>query len=201
MFKNADIEIYRLVVGPLYNNSYILRCKQTGQALLVDAANEAARLLEACRRLGADIALETHGHWDHIQAVAEAREAGIKVGIREEDAPMLAEMGYDFLLEDDTTIGVGRQRVRVIHTPGHTPGSCCFFVEGAKVLFSGDTLFPGGPGATHFPGGDFETIMASIEQRLFRSLPSSTLVLPGHGSPTTIAAEMPSLEEWRQRGY
>ena len=89
---------------------------------------------------------------------------------------------YDFVLEDESVIEVGRLRLHTIATPGHTPGSMCFRLEGSPVLFSGDTLFPGGPGATGFPGGDFPTIIRSIEDRLFATLPADTIVLPGHGA-------------------
>ena len=88
-----------------------------------------------------------------------------------------------------------------MHTPGHTPGSVCFRVEGKPILFSGDTLFPGGPGATQFEGGDFPTIITSIEDRLFSRLAPDTLVLPGHGDDTTIGAESPHLQEWIDRGF
>ncbi len=98
-------------------------------------------------------------------------------------------------------IEVGRLRLRTIHTPGHTPGSMCFLVEGSRVVFSGDTLFPGGPGATKFPGGDFPTIIRSIEERLFSKLPAATIVLPGHGDQTTIGDEAPHLQEWIDRGW
>jgi glyoxylase-like metal-dependent hydrolase (beta-lactamase superfamily II) len=189
-----------MVVGPIDNNVYVARCTATGQAVLIDAANEAEQLLAWCGELGASFVLETHGHWDHIQAVGAAREAGLRVGVGAGDSDML-EAGYDFLLEDDSVIEVGQLRLRTIHTPGHTPGSTCFFVEGSDLLFSGDTLFPGGPGATSFPGGDFPTIIASIGERLFARLPAETLVLPGHGDSTTIANESPHLEEWVARGW
>jgi glyoxylase-like metal-dependent hydrolase (beta-lactamase superfamily II) len=96
---------------------------------------------------------------------------------------------------------VGRLRLRTIHTPGHTPGSMCFLVEGRPLLFSGDTLFPGGPGNTSLEGGDFPTIVRSIEDRIFRPLAADTLVLPGHGLDTTIGAESPHLQEWIDRGW
>ena len=143
--------------------------------------------------------IETHGHWDHIQAVTAVRDAGYEVGVTEADAAMLPS--YDSLLEDSSVIDVGRLRLRTIATPGHTPGSMCFRLEGTPVLFSGDTLFPGGPGNTKFPGGDFPTIIRSIEERLFGPLPADTLVLPGHGTDTTIGAERPHLEEWAERGW
>ena len=197
-FQDERIEIHLLVVGPVENNVFVLRCKETGEAVLLDAANEHEKLLDLCRRLDVRRVLETHGHWDHIQAVPAVREAGYDVGVTAEDAAMLD--GYDFVLEDDTVIEVGRLRLRTIHTPGHTPGSMCFLVEGSPVLFSGDTLFPGGPGNTKFEGGDFPTIITSIEDRLF-TLPPDTLVLPGHGLDTTIDTERPHLQEWIDRGW
>jgi glyoxylase-like metal-dependent hydrolase (beta-lactamase superfamily II) len=198
-YHDSQAEIHRIVVGPLDNNVFVLRCKDTGAALLIDAANEHERLLELCRRLKVGKVVETHGHWDHIQAVPAVRDAGIDVGVTAEDAAMLP--AYDFVLEDDAVVEVGRLRLRTIFTPGHTPGSMCFLLEGSPVLFSGDTLFPGGPGATRFPGGDFPTIISSISERLFRPLPADTLVLPGHGADTTIGAERPHLDEWVARGW
>ena len=198
-YRDARIEIHQLVVGPMDNNVYVVRCTETGEAVLVDAANEHERLLELCHRLGVRRVLETHGHWDHIQAVPAVREAGFDVGVTEADAGMLD--GYDFLVEDESVLEVGRLRVHAIHTPGHTPGSTCFRIEGADVLLSGDTLFPGGPGNTSFPGGDFPTIIESIDRRLFATLPPATLVLPGHGAFTTIGAEQPHLDEWVARGW
>ncbi|WP_334144538.1 MBL fold metallo-hydrolase [Rhabdothermincola sp.] len=197
-YQDEQAEIHKLVVGPLDNNVFVVRCRDTGQSLLIDAANEHERLLELCQRLDVRRVLETHGHWDHIQAVPAVRDAGYDVGVTAEDASMLD--AYDFVLEDDSVIEVGRLRLRTIATPGHTPGSICFLLEGSPVLFSGDTLFPGGPGATKFPGGDFETIIRSIDTRLF-TLPAETLVLPGHGDDTTIGAERPHLQEWIDRGW
>jgi len=198
-WSDSRAEIHRVVVGPMDNNVYVLRCKETGEAVLLDAANEHERLLELCRSLGVRRVLETHGHWDHIQAVPAVRDAGFDVGVTAADAAMLP--AYDFVLEDETVIEVGRLRLHTIATPGHTPGSMCFRLEGAPVVFSGDTLFPGGPGNTTFPGGDFATIIASLEQRLFSPLPADTLVLPGHGTDTTIGAESPHLQEWVDRGW
>jgi glyoxylase-like metal-dependent hydrolase (beta-lactamase superfamily II) len=197
--EDEQAEIHRVVVGPVDNNVFVLRCKATGEAVLLDAANEHDRLLELCRRLNVVKVLETHGHWDHIQAVPAVREAGIDVGVTPDDAGMLPS--YDFLLEDDSVFEVGRLRLKTILTPGHTPGSMCFLLEGAPVLFSGDTLFPGGPGATGFPGGDFPTIIRSLEERLFAPLAPDVLVLPGHGDDTTIGTERPHLQEWIDRGW
>jgi glyoxylase-like metal-dependent hydrolase (beta-lactamase superfamily II) len=198
-YEDEQAEIHKLVVGPLDNNVFVVRCRQSGEALLVDAANEHEQLLELCQRLGVRKVVETHGHWDHIQAVPQLREAGYEVAVRAEDAAMLPS--YDVLLEDDELLAVGRLRLRTIHTPGHTPGSICFLIEGSPVLLSGDTLFPGGPGNTATDLGDFPTILRSIDQRLFAHLSPETIVMPGHGLDTTIGNERPHLEEWAARGW
>jgi glyoxylase-like metal-dependent hydrolase (beta-lactamase superfamily II) len=198
IWSATGIEVHEVVVGPVDNNVFVLRCTETGDAVLLDAANEHERLLELCTGLGVRKVLETHGHWDHIQAVPELRDAGYSVGVTAADAAMLPS--YDEVLEDESVVEVGRLRLHTIATPGHTPGSMCFRVEGHPLLFSGDTLFPGGPGATKYEGGDFPTIIESIDRRLF-TLPSETVVLPGHGDSTTIGAERPSLQEWIDRGW
>ena len=197
-WQDEQADVHKVVVGPMDNNVFVLRCRQTGDALLIDAANEHERLLDLCRALDVRQVIETHGHWDHIQAVPELRDAGYSVHVTAEDAAMLPS--YDEILEDDSVIEVGRLRLHTIHTPGHTPGSMSFRLEGSPLLFSGDTLFPGGPGNTSFEGGDFETIIASIDRRLF-TLPPETLVLPGHGDDTTIGTERPQLQEWIDRGW
>ena len=198
-YEDTQAEIHKIVVGPVDNNVFVLRCRETGESVLIDAANEHEELLDLCRRLDVRKVLETHGHWDHIQAVPQVRDAGYEVGITGPDSAELE--AYDFVLEDDSVIEVGRLRLHTIFTPGHTPGSMCFLVEGSPVLFSGDTLFPGGPGNTSYPGGDFEQIIRSIDERLFSPLDAGTLVLPGHGDDTTIGAERPRLQEYVDRGW
>jgi glyoxylase-like metal-dependent hydrolase (beta-lactamase superfamily II) len=198
IYEDTQAEIHKVVVGPMDNNVYVLRCRETGEAVLLDAANEHDRLLDLCKALGVREVLETHGHWDHIQAVPQLRDAGYEVHVTAQDAGMLPS--YDRILEDESTISVGRLRLETIHTPGHTPGSMCFIVDGSPVLFSGDTLFPGGPGNTSFEGGDFPTIIEAIDRRLF-TLPEETIVLPGHGDATTIGTERPHLQEWIDRGW
>jgi glyoxylase-like metal-dependent hydrolase (beta-lactamase superfamily II) len=199
-WSNADVEVHRVVVGSYDNNVFVVRCRATGEAVLIDAANEHELLLDMCRRLGVRRVLETHGHWDHIGAVAAVRDAGYEVAVTAADAPMLNDVGYDVFLDDAEVIEVGRLRLNAIHNPGHTPGSISFHVEGTPLLFSGDTLFPGGPGATKFEGGDFATIIDSIDRRLF-TFPAETIVLPGHGVDTTVGAERPHLQEWVERGW
>ena len=199
-FEDDQLEIHKLVVGPYDNNVFVLRCKATGDAVLLDAANEHEKLLELAQSLNVRRVLETHGHWDHIQAVPAMREAGYEVAVTALDAPRLKDVGYDVFLDDKEVVEVGRVRLDAIHTPGHTEGSICFKVAGSPILFSGDTLFPGGPGNTTFEGGDFATIIQSIDSKLF-TLPPDTIVLPGHGDDTTVGTERPHLQEWIDRGW
>ena len=197
-YADTNVEVTKLVVGPYENNVFIIRCRQTGEAVLLDAANEHEKLLELCRTLHVRRVLETHGHWDHIQAVPQLRDAGYSVSVTAADAAMLPS--YDEILNHDERIAVGKLRLHTIATPGHTPGSMCFLLEGSPLLFSGDTLFPGGPGATKFEGSSFETIIESIDRLLFTLAPN-TQVLPGHGTDTTIATERPGLQSWIDRGW
>ena len=199
-YEDAQAVIHKVVVGPYENNVFVLRCKQTGDAVMLDAANEHELILELCQGLQVNKVLETHGHWDHIQAVPAVREAGIDVGIAEGDH-FLINSTYDFVIKDDDVYEVGKLKLHTISTPGHTPGSMCFLLEGSPVLFTGDTLFPGGPGNTKSDYGNFTQIIQSIEDRLFRKIARNTLVLPGHGNDTTIGSEMPSLDDWVTRGW
>jgi glyoxylase-like metal-dependent hydrolase (beta-lactamase superfamily II) len=198
LLAETGYEVHAVVVGPMDNNVFVIRCTETGDGVLIDAANEHERLLELCSALGVRRVIETHGHWDHIQAVPAVRDAGYDVAVTAADSEMLP--AYDSILEDDDVIEVGRLRLRTIATPGHTRGSMCFALEGSPLLFSGDTLFPGGPGNTSFEGGDFATIIDSLNQRLF-TYPADTIVLPGHGNWTTIGSERPHLQEWVDRGW
>jgi glyoxylase-like metal-dependent hydrolase (beta-lactamase superfamily II) len=197
-YETTDVRIDKYVVGPFENNVFVVRDRGSGDALIIDAANEHDLLLEVSRATGVRRVLTTHGHWDHIQAVTALRDAGIEVGVAGADAEMLPS--YDFTIPDDEVLTVGSLRLRSIHTPGHTPGSTCFRLEGHPVLFSGDTLFPGGPGTTRFENASFATIITSIDRRLF-TLDPGTLVFPGHGLDTTIGTERPHLDEWIERGW
>lgn len=199
-WSDSRLEVHHVVVGPYENNVFVLRCRETGEGILIDAANEHEQLLEMCQRLGVRRVLETHGHWDHIQAVPAMREAGYEVAVTSLDAPRLKDVGYDVFIDDAEVIEVGKLRLHAIHNPGHTEGSISFLVDGAPLLFTGDTLFPGGPGNTTFEGGDFATIIDSIDNKLF-TLPANTIVLPGHGANTTIGTERPHLQEWVDRGW
>jgi glyoxylase-like metal-dependent hydrolase (beta-lactamase superfamily II) len=198
-YEDSLVEVHKVVVGPMDNNVHVIRCKETGEAVMVDAANEHELLLEMCRDLGVRQVVETHGHWDHIQAVPAVRDAGYAVSVSAADAGMLPS--YDLLIEDGSVLEVGRLRLEAIANPGHTPGSVSFFLHDTPLLFSGDTLFPGGPGNTKLEGADFDTIIRSIEERLFSRFGPDTIVLPGHGNDTTIGNESPHLQEWIDRGW
>ena len=197
-YESTAVRVDKVVVGPYENNAFVVRCRSTGEAILVDAANEHELLVPLCKALGVRRVLTTHGHFDHIQAVEACRDAGIDVGVAAEDAKMLPS--YDFVIGDEDVIEVGELKLEAIHTPGHTPGSTSFLLEGEPLLFTGDTLFPGGPGNTIFEGASFEQIIGSIDRRLF-TLPADLLVLPGHGLDTTLGTERPHLQEWVDRGW
>jgi len=199
-WKDANVEVHKVVVGPFDNNVFVVRCRRTGIGVLIDAANEHEQLLQLCQRLGVRRVLETHGHWDHIQAVPAMREAGYEVAVTAADAPRLKDVGYDVFIDDAEIIEVGDLRLRAIHNPGHTEGSISFHVVDTPLLFTGDTLFPGGPGNTKLEGGDFATIIESIDNKLF-TFPAETIVLPGHGLDTTIGVERPQLSSWVARGW
>lgn len=196
-YEDSLVRIGHTVVGPIDNNVYFITCKNTGESLMLDAAASPDLLVEMCKRLNVRQVAQTHGHWDHIAAVPEIRAAGLPVAIGVGDASALDV--FDSVLSGREELVVGNLRVRTISTPGHTPGSICYFIEDVPVLFTGDTLFPGGPGATHFPGGDFQTIMESLTA-LFEQFSDETLIFPGHGNSTTVGTERPMLPLWRQLG-
>jgi glyoxylase-like metal-dependent hydrolase (beta-lactamase superfamily II) len=197
-YEDDKVQVTKVVVGPMVNNVFVVRCVGTGESVLIDAADEPEVLLPLCEQLRVGDVLTTHGHGDHIQAVPAVRAAGHRVGVAQGDAGMLP--AFDFEIADDDVIEVGSLRLHALHTPGHTPGSTCFTVAGTPLLFSGDTLFPGGPGNTRRNPVHFATIIRSIQQRLF-TLPDDTIVLPGHGDDTTVGAERPHLQEWIDRGW
>jgi glyoxylase-like metal-dependent hydrolase (beta-lactamase superfamily II) len=190
------LDLKKLSVGPADNNVYVLICS-TNESVIVDAANEAEKILAAVAGTKVRFILQTHGHSDHVQALAEVKQAtGAPIAIHPDDAAMLP-VPPDLLLRDGDRLRLGEHEIEVLHTPGHTPGGVCFLT--GQYLFSGDTLFPGGPGNTRSSLGDFPLIIASV-RRLF-ALPDATEVHPGHGASTTIGREKPHLDEWIARGW
>ncbi len=201
-YGGGPLAVTKLSVGPFDNNAYLLTDPESGEALLVDAANEAERLLgllDGVRLVGI---ATTHRHPDHIQALTAVLKAhDVWNGAHPADADDIAgQVGVrtDRLLEHGDTIKVGRFDVEVLHTPGHTDGSISFKPPSSQVL-TGDALFPGGVGKTDGRTA-FEQAIDSAERHLL-SLPGSTRISPGHGDDTEVATELPQLDEWKARGW
>ncbi|WP_018789335.1 MBL fold metallo-hydrolase [Salinispora arenicola] len=196
------LTIAKLSVGPMDNNAYLLRCRTTGEQVLVDAANEAPRLLELIGDAGLATVVTTHQHMDHWLALEEVvAETGARPLAHAEDAPGLP-IEVEPVAGGDR-VSVGDCTVEVIHLRGHTPGSIALLYQdpvGTSHLFTGDSLFPGGPGRTTNPT-DFTQIMDDLEAKVFGPLPDETWVYPGHGNDSTLGAERPHLGEWRTRGW
>jgi glyoxylase-like metal-dependent hydrolase (beta-lactamase superfamily II) len=195
---DADFELKAFSVGTFENMIYIVRDPITREGYIVDAGYEPETIAAEAGDTRVKEILITHGHKDHHEHLdALKARLGVTVAIGAGDAGMLAS-APERTLSDGDVLPIGAASMRVIHTPGHTPGGMCFSI--GDVLLSGDTLFPGGPGNTRGNAENFATILHSIDTRLF-ALPDHTTVLPGHGNGTTIGAEKPSLEEWRARGW
>lgn len=194
----SQVELKSFSVGDMDNNVYILVDRATRESILFDAPVDASRILAALDGTDLQYILFTHADGDHLGALQDVKAAtSAPVGIDAREAARLP-IEPDFEIHDGDVFSFGGSQVRAISTPGHSPGGVSFYTDG--ILIAGDTLFPGGPGNTQRPDGDFETIIRNIEARLF-ALPDETAVYPGHGKPTTIGAERPHLQEWKQRGW
>lgn len=200
------VNVTKLIVGPYDNGAYVVSCPRTTRAVVIDAAAEPDRILEACQGLQVDSILTTHGHLDHISALDPVKDAlGVPFLMHAADTE-IAQRSPDSALQPGQEFVFGDVALHTLHTPGHTPGSVCFVVEPSQpgqvhIIFSGDTLFPGGPGATRWDYSSFGQIMDSLEQQVFPRLPDDAVVHPGHGPDTTIGEERPHLGEWRARGW
>ncbi len=195
----------RLVVGPMANDVYLLREPSTGAQLLVDAADEAPRLLAALGGTPLATVVTTHRHGDHVQALAAViATTGARTVAGGPDAGALP-VGVDRAVEDGDTVEVGTVTLRVVRLTGHTPGGIALVYDGRPAgglvhVFTGDSLFPGGVGRTGSPA-DFRQLLADVRTKLFDALPDEARVWPGHGDPTSIGAERPHLDEWADRGW
>ena len=196
------LSVTKLAVGPMDNNAYLLRDLRTGDALLIDAAAEADRLIELIGDTPVVRIVTTHRHADHWQALAEVQAAtGAAVVAHPVDAEEIPVTVTE-RVEHGDTVRAGDVELVVIHLRGHTPGSIALRYDAAAEphLFTGDSLFPGGPGRTTNPA-DFTSLMNDLEQRVFDQLPDPTWVYPGHGNDTTLGVERPHIPEWRARGW
>ncbi len=200
----AGMNYQLIVVGPLETNCYLFYCPETRECAIIDPGAEADRIFSQIVQLNLKpvIILNTHGHVDHTGANFEMKEKyRVPIALHQDDLPLLEEslqleiglmLGArptpqpDRLLSDGDEIRIGQTSLKVIHTPGHSPGSVCFQAPG--ILFSGDTLFCGGVGRTDLPGGSWKELVNSLRSRVL-TYPDETVVLPGHGPRTTIGEE------------
>ncbi|MEU4966432.1 MBL fold metallo-hydrolase [Streptomyces smyrnaeus] len=199
-----DLMISKVAVGPMNNNAYLLRCRATGEQLLIDAANDAGTLLELIGDDGIASVVTTHRHGDHWQALQEVvRATGARTYAGRHDAEGVP-VPTDVPLDDGDTLRVGEVELTTRHLVGHSPGSIALVYDdpsGHPHLFTGDCLFPGGVGNTFGSAENFARLIDDVEQKLFGQLPDETWVYPGHGADTTLGAERPHLGEWRERGW
>jgi len=190
-------------VSEMDNNVYLIACARSGDALLVDAADEAPLIREMAEGTRPLAVVQTHGHWDHVRAWDDlVIDPGLEVWGHEGDVALYPRTP-DRLLVDGQHLAVGDLTVEVLHVPGHTPGSLLYLVQGdaRPWLITGDSLFPGGPGNTFGDADAHRLLMDGLEERVFARLSDDTMVLPGHGDATTLGAERPHLGEWRARGW
>ncbi|GGT78767.1 MBL fold metallo-hydrolase [Actinomadura citrea] len=201
------LRVTKVSVGPYDNNAYLLRCTATGEQLLIDAANEAPRLLELIGDGPLARIVTTHRHEDHWMALSEvARATGAPVVAHPRDTAPLPEPVAE-PVEHGDTVAVGQASLDVIHLRGHTPGSIALLYDaGGELadrphLFTGDSLFPGGVGNTWGDPTRFRQLLSDVEERVFDRLPDATWFYPGHGKDSTLGRERPSIPEWRARGW
>ena len=190
IFYDKKIRIFKTSCGPYDNNAYLIVSPDTNEGIIIDAPMEPEVLLQEALNIDVKYILITHRHQDHLAGLSTIREkTGALIGVHGEDAEALP-MEADFLLKDQDNIVVANINMTVLHTPGHTPGSVCYLVE--DNIFSGDTLFPGGPGHSSSAGKLSQTIN-SITEKLF-VLPDSLSLIPGHGKEGVLGV---SKEEYK----
>ena len=199
----ADLTITKLSVGEMDNNAYLLRCQKTDQQVLIDAANDPTRLLQLIGGDGLSLVITTHRHGDHWQGLAAVVDATGAETIAGADDAAEIPVPTTRTVQHGDRVSVGQCELEVIHLVGHTPGSIALLYDdpsGTPHLFTGDSLFPGGPGRTITPE-DFKQIMDDLEAKVFDRLPGETWFYPGHGDDGRLGHERPHLEEWRARGW
>jgi glyoxylase-like metal-dependent hydrolase (beta-lactamase superfamily II) len=195
--QDDSIQIERLSLGPFGTNSYLLICQKTGASVIVDAPGDAEKVLKRLEGTHPKYILMTHNHMDHVDALAALKSAlNVPLAAHEDDAGGLPVKPEQFLNDGDT-ISFGEIQLKVLHTPGHTPGSLCFLT--GSYLISGDTIFPGGPGKTWSPD-DFKKIVESLRNKIF-TLPDETQVYPGHGDATVLKKEKHEFEAFSSKPH
>lgn len=200
------LTIRKMAVSDMHNNVYLLTCRATGEQLLIDAADDAERCLALVRLGGERLGhlVTTHQHWDHHRALPEvARVTGAETYAGADDAVALP-VAPDHTLVQGDVIRCGDIELEVTHLRGHTPGSVALAYrdpEGSTHLFTGDSLFPGGVGNTKNEGQSFDSLYRDVLERVFAVYDDDTWFYPGHGADSTIGAERPHLDEWRERGW
>ena len=193
--KDDSIRIERLSLGPFGTNTYLLICQKTGDSVIVDAPGEADKVLKRLEGTQPRYILMTHNHMDHVDALAALKSAlNVPLAAHAEDAGGLP-VKPEQLLNNGDTISFGEIQLKVLHTPGHTPGSLCFLT--GRYLISGDTIFPGGPGKTWSPA-DFKKIVESLTNKIF-TLPDDTEIYPGHGDAAVLRNEKQAFETFSSK--
>jgi glyoxylase-like metal-dependent hydrolase (beta-lactamase superfamily II) len=202
---SSSITMIKVSVGPVDNNAYLLQ-SSSGNSLFIDAANDDDRLLKIISDQPLDTVVTTHRHADHWQALPSVAAAtGARLICGRADLQAISDgAGVQGMIGvwDGDQIELGAHRLEVIGLVGHTPGSITLAYAGAggMHLFTGDSLFPGGPGKTNTPEA-FRSLMSDLESKIFGRFEDSTVVHPGHGDDTTLGTERPHLTEWRKRGW
>jgi glyoxylase-like metal-dependent hydrolase (beta-lactamase superfamily II) len=195
-YGDDEILVDKFVTAPLENNVFLLACAATGDSAIIDAASDPDGIVTMAEGTRVTAVFTTHGHWDHVGATEDvARRLGVPHYIGQADMKMAKLATAEPFVAGEFPLG--ELTLEIIHTPGHTQGSHC--IKAGHLIFTGDTLFPGGPGATQTPD-DFAQIMESLDTKLFTQ-PDETIILPGHGLDTTIGEERPEVETWRARGW
>jgi glyoxylase-like metal-dependent hydrolase (beta-lactamase superfamily II) len=195
--KDDNIQIEKLELGPFGTNAYVLVCRATGDSVLVDTPAEASKIVERLKGTNPRYILITHNHMDHLGAFSELGSMlGVPVAAHPLDAEKLPSPP-DILLNDGDTVSFGSIEFKVLHTPGHTPGSLCFLT--GQHLISGDTIFPHGPGKTSRPA-DLRQVIESITEKVF-ALADDTQVYPGHGDPTVLKKEKEEFAVFSSRAH
>jgi hydroxyacylglutathione hydrolase len=195
--KDDSIQIDKLALGPYGTNAYFLICRHTGASVLVDAPGEAHKILAQLKGTDPAYILMTHNHMDHTGALADVKSVlNVPIAAHRDDAGNLP-LKPDLLLNDGDVISCGDIRLKVLHTPGHTPGSVCFLT--GTYLIAGDTIFPGGPGNTGSPSA-FKRIVESLSSKIF-VLPGNTRFYPGHGDSAVLNKEKEAFEAFCARDH